>query len=57
MVTFEAMSEVPQRDEVLTGVNRLLGFFLQLFMDSYYLRHSKENGFAGRDSRHGLHEV
>lgn len=28
MVTFEEMTEVPRRDGVMTGVNRLLGLFL-----------------------------
>lgn len=50
LVTFEVMTQVPQRDEVMAAVNRLFGFFLLLFIDLYFFfkeRHFKENGFVG----------
>lgn len=50
MVTFEEMTEVPQRDEVTTGVKSLLGFFLSLFIDFYHVGRSKGNCFAGKDA-------
>ena len=57
MVTFEEMTEVPGRDEVMPGVNRLLGFFLSLFIDFYHVCHTKGHCFAGKDARHDVHEV
>lgn len=45
MMTFEEMTEVVQRDEIMTGVNSSLGYFLLLFIDFY--RRSKGNCFAG----------
>lgn len=35
MMTFEEMTEVPQRDGIMTDMNSLLGFFLTLFTDIY----------------------
>lgn len=50
MMTFEEMTEVPERDEIMTDVNSLLGFFLSLFIDIYHVWRSKGNRFAGKNA-------
>lgn len=53
MVTFEVMTEVPQRDEVMTAFNRLFGFFLLLFIDLYF-HTSKKMALQGKAPRDKL---
>lgn len=46
MMTFEEMTEVPQRDGIMTDMNSLLGFFLTLFTDIYLVWRHEGNCFA-----------
>lgn len=48
LVTFEVMTQVPQRDEVMAAVNRLFGFFLLLFIDLYFFDTSKKMALWGK---------
>lgn len=64
MVTFEAVIEVPPRDEVTTGGNRLPRrpplpqLAPRLFPHSYYLqRYTRWKFHTENVSRHGVHEM